>query len=168
MAEGDTLLADALVLSRWSPLSGHLLPLGYAALLRASDDTALLLERLEDAGTYLREQPLVCAYCGTAFHVAAAIAAARAGALAEANGFLLAAEGTSASLAGRDLAGCARRGPRRARLGLRRQDAGTAGCSPPPVTRSSATGGVSTRIASTKRLAALALSPGKVSGRSLS
>ena len=34
-AEGDRLLADALVISRWSPLSGHLLPLGYAALLRA-------------------------------------------------------------------------------------------------------------------------------------
>jgi DNA-binding SARP family transcriptional activator len=95
LAEGDTLLGDALILSRWSPLSGHLLPLGYAALLRASDDTALLLERLADAGTYLREQPLVCAYCGATFHVAAAIAAARAGALEEANGFLAAAEGAS-------------------------------------------------------------------------
>ncbi len=78
LAEGDQLLADALVISRWSPLSGHLLPLGYAALLRASDDPALGAQRLEDAGAYLREQPLVCAYCGTAFRVAAAIAAARA------------------------------------------------------------------------------------------
>src|SRR5262245_60802647 len=36
-SEGDTLFADALVISRWSPMSGHLLPLGYAALLRATD-----------------------------------------------------------------------------------------------------------------------------------
>ncbi len=94
LAEGDALLAEAIVLSRWSPLSSHLIPLGYAALLRATDDAGAGLARLEDAGTYLREQPLSCAYCGTAFHVAAAIAAARAGALAEANGFLLAAEGS--------------------------------------------------------------------------
>ena len=36
VAEGNALLADALVISRWSPMSGHLLPLGYAALLRSS------------------------------------------------------------------------------------------------------------------------------------
>ncbi len=95
VVQGDLLFADALVLSRWSPLSGHLLPLGYAALLHASDDPAIGLERLADAGAYLREQPLVCAYCGTAFGVAASIAAARAGALEEATGFLRAAEGSS-------------------------------------------------------------------------
>ena len=94
-AEGDRLLADALVISRWSPLSGHLLPLGYAALLRGSDDPALGGRRLEDAGAFLREQPLVCAYCGMAFRVAAAITAARAEQLEVAGTFLMQAEMTS-------------------------------------------------------------------------
>lgn len=78
-ARGETLLADALVISRWSPLSGHLQPLAYAALLRALDDPLLGLERLDDAEAHLRGEDLVCAYCGMSFHVAAAIAAARAG-----------------------------------------------------------------------------------------
>jgi DNA-binding SARP family transcriptional activator len=95
VAEGETLLADALVLSRWSPMSGHLLPLGYAALLRATDDPDVGLQRLEDAGAYLREQPLVCAYCSMAFRVAAAIAATRGGQLERAAGFLSAAEATA-------------------------------------------------------------------------
>src|SRR4029078_3701038 len=38
-ADGDALLADALVLARWSPISGHLLPLGYVAVVPASQDT---------------------------------------------------------------------------------------------------------------------------------
>jgi DNA-binding SARP family transcriptional activator/tetratricopeptide (TPR) repeat protein len=93
-AQGDTLLADGLVLSRWSPLSAHLVPLGYAAVLRASDDPELGRQRLEDAGAYLRAQELVCAYCGMAFRVAAAIAAARARQLDEAAAFLQTAEAT--------------------------------------------------------------------------
>ena len=95
IAEGDRLLADALVISRWSPLSGHLLPLGYAALLRASDDPALAGQRLDDAGAFLREQPLVCAYCGMAFRVAAAITAARAEQVEAAARFLMQAEMTA-------------------------------------------------------------------------
>jgi len=91
-AEGEALLADALVISRWSPMSGHLLPLGYAAFLRAAGDPRLGLMRLDDAGAYLREQPLVCAYCGTAFRVAAAVAAARGNLLEQAAQFLAAAE----------------------------------------------------------------------------
>jgi len=91
-ADGDALLADALVLARWSPISGHLLPLGYAALLRASEDPELGLQRLDDAAAYLREQALVCAYCGMAFRVAAAIAAARAHRLEQAAAFLAGAE----------------------------------------------------------------------------
>jgi ATP/maltotriose-dependent transcriptional regulator MalT len=92
LAEGDALLADALVISRWSPMSGHLLPLGYAALLRATDDPQLGLLRLDDAGAYLREQPLVCAYCGTVFRVAAAVAAARGKLVDQAAAFLARAE----------------------------------------------------------------------------
>jgi len=95
-ADGDALLADALVLARWSPISGHLLPLGYAALLRASEDAELGLQRLDDAAAYLREQPLVCAYCGTAYRVAAAIAAARACRLEQAAAFLAGAERAAA------------------------------------------------------------------------
>ena len=53
IATGNTLLADALVISRWSPISGHLLPLGYATLLRSSDDPKLGLEHLEDGEAYL-------------------------------------------------------------------------------------------------------------------
>jgi DNA-binding SARP family transcriptional activator len=97
VAEGDTLLTDALVISRWSPMSGHLLPLGYAALLRATDDPELGLERLEDAGAYLRGQELVCGSCGMVFGVAAAITAARAGQLEQGAAFLSGAE-TAADL----------------------------------------------------------------------
>ena len=77
-SEGDALLADALVIARWSPLSAHLQPLAYAALLRASDDPELGRRRLEDAEADLRGEELVCAFCGMAFRVAAGIAAARA------------------------------------------------------------------------------------------
>jgi hypothetical protein len=94
-ADGDALLGDALVISRWSPLSGHLLPLGYAALLRGSSDPALVELRLEDAGAYLREQPLVCAYCGTGFRVAASIAASRAALHEQAAAYLAGAEAAS-------------------------------------------------------------------------
>jgi DNA-binding SARP family transcriptional activator len=92
---GDALLADALVVSRWSPMSGHLLPVGYAAFLRATDDAELGGRRLDDAGAYLREQPLVCVYCGTTFRVAGAIAAARAEQLHQAAAFLAGAEATA-------------------------------------------------------------------------
>ncbi len=95
IATGDTLLADALVISRWSPLSGHLLPLGYATLLRSSDDPQLGLRHLEDAEAYLRTQPLVCAYCSMAFRVAAAGTAARGEQLDRAGMYLGAAEATA-------------------------------------------------------------------------
>jgi DNA-binding SARP family transcriptional activator len=95
VAEGDTMLADALVISRWSPLSGHLQPLGYAALLRATDDPELSGERLDDAEAHLRGD-LVCAYCGHAFRVAAAMAAARSGQPDKAEAALSAAEATAA------------------------------------------------------------------------
>jgi DNA-binding SARP family transcriptional activator len=94
VSEGDTLLADALVISRWSPMSGHLLPLGYAALLRWSDDPELASRRLEDAEAYLRSEELVCAYCGMAFRVAAAVTCARAEQPEQAAVFLSEAEGT--------------------------------------------------------------------------
>jgi ATP/maltotriose-dependent transcriptional regulator MalT len=95
VSEGDTLLTDALVISRWSPMSGHLLPLGYAALLRWSDDPDVGGQRLEDAGAYLRSEELVCAYCGMAFRVAAAIAAARSEQLDQAAVFLAEAEASA-------------------------------------------------------------------------
>jgi DNA-binding SARP family transcriptional activator len=92
VTEGDTLLDDALVISRWSPMSGHLLPLAYAALLRASDDPELALERLEDAEARLRGEELVCGSCGTVFGLAAAITAARAGQLERAAALLAGTE----------------------------------------------------------------------------
>jgi DNA-binding SARP family transcriptional activator len=95
LAEGDELFADALVLARWSPLSGHLRPLGYAALLRATDDRELCGQRLDDAEAELRDD-LVCAYCGHAFRVVAVIAAARSGQSARAEATLSAAEATAA------------------------------------------------------------------------
>src|SRR5262249_38449115 len=94
-SEGDTLFADALVISRWSPMSGHLLPLGYAALLRATDDPELGRRHLDDGAAYLREQEIVCAYCGMAFRVAASIAAARVGQPEQATISLAGAEATS-------------------------------------------------------------------------
>jgi len=93
--EAETMFTDALAISRWSPMSGHLLPLGYAALLRTTEDPELGRQRLEDANAYLREADLVCAYCGMAFRVAAAIASARADQLAEAATYLAAAERTA-------------------------------------------------------------------------
>jgi DNA-binding SARP family transcriptional activator len=99
-AEGDALLADAIVLSRWSPMSGHLLPLGYAALLRATSEPELAGRRLDDADAYLRSEEIVCAYCGMAYRVAATIAAARAGRLELAAMLLAGAEATSALWSG--------------------------------------------------------------------
>jgi DNA-binding SARP family transcriptional activator len=93
--EGDALLVDALVIARWSPLSGHLLPLGYAALLRASDQPELGSERLDEAEAHIRGEELVCAYCGMAFRVAAAVAAARAAQPNRAAAFISAAEMTA-------------------------------------------------------------------------
>jgi DNA-binding SARP family transcriptional activator len=93
--EGDDLLSDALVISRWSAMSGHLLPLGYAALLRGSDDPELGQQRLEDAKAYLRSEELVCVYCGLAFRIAAAIASARAGEHEHAAMFMSEAEATA-------------------------------------------------------------------------
>jgi ATP/maltotriose-dependent transcriptional regulator MalT len=95
-AEGEALLADGIVLSRWSPMSGHLLPLGYAALLRATSESDLAGRRLDDADAYLRNEENVCAYCGMAYRVAATIAAARAGRLEAAAMLLAGAEATSA------------------------------------------------------------------------
>jgi hypothetical protein len=94
-AEAEAIFADALAISRWSPLNGHLLPLGYAALLRATDDAELGWQRLDDANAYLREAELMCAYCGMSFRVAAAITAARAGKLDAAGEYLAAAEATA-------------------------------------------------------------------------
>ncbi|HWC26268.1 MAG TPA: BTAD domain-containing putative transcriptional regulator [Solirubrobacteraceae bacterium] len=96
MAEGQALLADALVISRWSPLSGHLQPLAYAALLHATEDDDVGRQRLDDAEAQLRGEDLLCAYCGMAFRVAAAIAAARAGQSDRAARFLSAAQLTAA------------------------------------------------------------------------
>jgi DNA-binding SARP family transcriptional activator len=94
-AEAEAIFADALAISRWSPLNGHLLPLGYAALLRATDDADLGRQRLDDACAYLREAELVCAYCGMSFRVAATITAARAGQPDAAAAYLAAAEATA-------------------------------------------------------------------------
>lgn len=96
LAEGDALLADGLVISRWSPLSGHLQPLAYAALLRGTERAELCRDRLDDAEAHLRSEDLVCAYCGHAFRVAAAVAAARAGLPDRAATALSAAESTAA------------------------------------------------------------------------
>jgi hypothetical protein len=76
-------------------MSGHLLPLGYAALLRATDDPEVGVQRLEEAGAYLRGEELVCGSCGTVFGVAAAITAARAEQLEQAAVFLAEAETAS-------------------------------------------------------------------------
>ena len=92
---GHALIADALVVARWSPMSSHLLPLGYAALLRATYDPELGMQRLDEAAAYLRDQDRVCAYCGMAFQVAATIAAARAGQIEQATGLLAGAEATA-------------------------------------------------------------------------
>jgi DNA-binding SARP family transcriptional activator len=89
--EGNALIADGVLISAWSPMVGHIQPLAHAALLRATDEAALARERLEDAEAALRGT-LVCAYCGTAFQVAAAIAAARATNAEAAAVYLAAAE----------------------------------------------------------------------------
>jgi ATP/maltotriose-dependent transcriptional regulator MalT len=94
-SQGDALFADALVISRWTPMSSHLLPLAYAALLRATDDPELGGRYVEDGTAYLREQDIVCAYCGMAFRVAATVAAARAGRVEQASMSLAGAEATS-------------------------------------------------------------------------
>jgi DNA-binding SARP family transcriptional activator/tetratricopeptide (TPR) repeat protein len=81
LAGGDALLADALVLSRWSPLVRHLRPLAYSALFLAPGDPQLGYRWLEEAESELGDPGETghgCAYCGVTFDLAAAIAAARA------------------------------------------------------------------------------------------
>jgi hypothetical protein len=89
--QGNALLADGVAISAWSPISGHLQPLAYAALLRATDDAELGRGRLDEAETEMRGNR-VCAYCGMAFRVSGAISAARAGQPERAAAFLTAAE----------------------------------------------------------------------------
>lgn len=93
---GEALIADALVISRWSPLSHHLQPLAFSALLRGTEDPGLALERLDDAEAQMRDTDGGCAYCGHAFSVASGIASARAGQLDRAATALASAEATSA------------------------------------------------------------------------
>ncbi len=76
-AEADGLLADALVLSRWSPLIRHLQPLTYAALMLPPNDPDLGRRWFEEAEAALRQEEHPCVYCGVTFDLAAAIATAR-------------------------------------------------------------------------------------------
>jgi DNA-binding SARP family transcriptional activator len=78
-ARAGSLLADALVLSRWSPLIRHLQPLTYAALVLPPGDPELGRRWLEDAEAELEGMDHPCVYCDLVFDLAAAIAAARAG-----------------------------------------------------------------------------------------
>ena len=112
--EGDALLTEAVVMCGWSPLSGHLQPLAYAAVLRETVDDELGGERLEDAEAQLRGE-ILCAYCGMAFRVAAATAAARAAQPERAASVPVCCGGERGALAGWALARGARRGARRAR-----------------------------------------------------
>lgn len=92
---GEALIADALVISRWSPMSSHLQPLAYSALLRGTVDPGLAQERLDESAAHIRDER-GCAYCGHAYSVASALAAARAGQPERADEALAAAEATSA------------------------------------------------------------------------
>lgn len=94
--QGETFLADALVISRWSPMSAHLLPLGYAALLHASEDAEIGLQRLDDAEAYLRDQEFLCGSCEVVFRISASIVSARAGRLERAEHLLSAAQSGAA------------------------------------------------------------------------
>ncbi len=89
--QGEQLLADALVMARWSPLSGHLLPIAHTAALREAGDPRRGRERLEDAEADLRGQ-IACRACGMGFRVAGAVAAARADEPDRAAAMLAAAE----------------------------------------------------------------------------
>lgn len=94
VGDGDTLLADALVMARWSPLSGHLLPIAHTAVLLNTDGPQRGLARLEDAEADLRGQQ-VCPSCGTGFRVAGAVAAAQAEQPDRAAALLAAAESSA-------------------------------------------------------------------------
>ena len=78
-AQAEALLADALALSRWSPLSRHLQPLSYAALVVPPGDPGLGCRWLEQAEPELAEIENPCVFCSVSFNLAAAVAAARAG-----------------------------------------------------------------------------------------
>jgi tetratricopeptide (TPR) repeat protein len=91
-ARAEALLADALALSRWSPLVRHLQPLTYSALVVPPADPRLGARWLEQAEAELAEVENPCVYCGVAFSLAAAIAAARAGRPEPAAAYVAAAE----------------------------------------------------------------------------
>jgi DNA-binding SARP family transcriptional activator len=74
----EALLADALSLSRCSPLVRHLQPLTYSALVLPPGDPELGRRWLGQAKAELAEVENACVYCGVAFNLAA-VAAARAG-----------------------------------------------------------------------------------------
>jgi DNA-binding SARP family transcriptional activator len=88
----EALLADALSLSRWSPLVRHLQPLTYSALVLPPGDPALGRRWLGQAEAELAEVENACVYCGVAFNLAAAVAAARAGEAEAAAAHVAAAE----------------------------------------------------------------------------
>jgi DNA-binding SARP family transcriptional activator len=91
VAKSHQLLKDALVMARWSPLSGHLLPIAHASALRQAADAETGIERLEDAEADLRGEQ-TCRACGMGLYVAGAIAAARGGEPDRAATLLTAAE----------------------------------------------------------------------------
>ncbi|HET7444588.1 MAG TPA: hypothetical protein VFJ57_08020 [Solirubrobacterales bacterium] len=91
-ARAEALLGDALALSRWSPLSRHLQPLSYAALVVPPGDPELGCRWLEQAEPELAEIERPCVYCNVVFDLAAAVAAARAGKPERAGQWVTAAE----------------------------------------------------------------------------
>jgi Tfp pilus assembly protein PilF len=84
-------LEQALELAHVSPMARHLLFHVYAALLGVTDEPAEAVAMIDHAET-LFDPRWVCQFCPTGYHVAAAKACARAGALGRAREFLARAE----------------------------------------------------------------------------
>ena len=121
--EGEVLLADGVVIAAWAPSSDHLKPLAHAALLRATGDAELGLERLDGAEAAMRGE-ILCANCQMVFQLAASIAASRSSQPERAALMLSAAEGAAALLGGEPWPGSLDEA--RAELGLARGDLGAA------------------------------------------
>jgi len=98
-AAAERLLRRALPLARWSPLARHLLQRIYGTLISAAPDTDAALAVVDEAGQRL-DEPFSCIFCQVMIAVPASIACTEGGRLDEARSWLAQAQRSAATWQG--------------------------------------------------------------------
>ncbi|HTS15705.1 MAG TPA: hypothetical protein VMH24_08550, partial [Candidatus Sulfotelmatobacter sp.] len=98
-AAAERLLRRALPLARWSPLARHLLQRIYGTLISAAPDTDAALAVVDEAGERL-DEPFSCIFCQVMIAVPASIACTEGGRLDEARSWLAQAQRSAATWQG--------------------------------------------------------------------